>query len=361
MRVLLCYNAGIMKITKRQQIILDELRLRGGLSSKDLLASLAKANLAVSEDSLVRDLDRLKELGFQQSSGRGPARRHSLSDQGWLLSPLDMTTFDSYLALPRPSIRYDRQVLSRLFSVPLFDAAEISQLAEMQKAFTSFMQDMDNQSRERWYQKWLIEFAWKSSSIEGNTYSILETETLLIDHIEAAGKSHAEAQMILNHQTAVRFSDDNPQTFIAPDLGVIEHTHRLLVEELNVASGLRKHSVGISGSAYTPIGNESRIKEELRWLLEQTGAARDAWAKALSLLIALSYMQAFADGNKRTARVVANGILRAHKAPPLIFATIDPTTYRRACLAFYELGSLDPIKQAALDSWRQTVDQVGSS
>jgi len=361
MRVLSCYNAGIMKVTKRQQLILDELRLRGSLSTKDLLESLAKSGHKVSEDSLGRDLNQLKALGFQESSGQGPARKHSLSDKGWLLSTMDKTAFDSYLNSPRPPIPYDRQVLARLFSVPLFDTAETSQLAKMQQAFTSFTKGVDKQTCARWYQKWLIEFAWKSSAIEGNTYSALETETLLIDHIEAAGKSHAEAQMIINHQTAMRFAKDNPQIFIEPALGTIEHTHRLLVEGLGVTSGLRKHQVGISGSTYTPISSQERIKTELDWLIGQAATMRDPWAKSLSHLIALSYLQAFADGNKRTARVVANGILGAHNLPPLVLSAVDPTTYRRACLAFYELGSLDQIKQVALTSWQQTVDQVNFS
>ncbi len=348
----------VIKVTKRQQIVLDQLRLRGSLSSKELLEGLVQASYPVSEDSLTRDLSQLKTIGFQESSGKGPARRHSLSDKGWLLSPMDGATFDAYLSQPRPPIRYDREVVARLLSVPIFDTTESVQLAEMQKTFSGFMQAVDTQTRERWYQKWLIEFAWKSSAIEGNTYSVLETETLLVDNIEAAGKSHAEAQMIVNHQTAVRYCDDNPQALIAPTLSTVEHIYRLLVEGLDVASGLRTHAVGISGSVYKPISSQPRIQTELEWLLGQAATVKDPWSKAVILLMALSYIQAFADGNKRTARVVANGVLSAHHLPPLIFATIDPTAYRRACLAFYELGSLTAIQDAALDSWRQTIDQI---
>lgn len=349
-----------MEITKRQQIILDLLRVQGSLSTSQLLRSLAESSHTVSEDSVGRDLGNLKELGFQQSSRQGPARRHSLTDRGLLLSPMDMTMFDMYLANPRAPIHYERGVLTRVFPEALFTVSETAQLDDMQNIFTKFLEEIDDNTRDRWYQKWLIEFAWKSSAIEGSTYSVLETETLLIDHIQAVGKTPAEAQMIVNHQTAIRFVEDNASELLTPNLRVVEQIHRLLIENLNVASGLRKHAVGISGSAYVPIGNQYQVKEELSWLLEQVSAIQNPWSKALGLLVALSYLQPFADGNKRTARVVVNGVLSAYGLPPLIFSTTDPTAYRRACLAFYELGSLEPLKQITLASWQYTVEQLKS-
>lgn len=45
-----------------------------------------------------------------------------------------------------------------------------------------------------------IDLSWKSSQIEGNTYSLLETERLLKDKETASGKTKEEAIMLLNHK-----------------------------------------------------------------------------------------------------------------------------------------------------------------
>lgn len=42
-----------------------------------------------------------------------------------------------------------------------------------------------------------IDLSWKSSQIEGNTYSLLETERLLKDKETAAGKPKDNAAMLL--------------------------------------------------------------------------------------------------------------------------------------------------------------------
>src|SRR3990167_4718145 len=46
----------------------------------------------------------------------------------------------------------------------------------------------------------LIDLSWNSSRLEGNTYSLLETQRLIEQGEAAEGKDVAEAQMILNHK-----------------------------------------------------------------------------------------------------------------------------------------------------------------
>ena len=49
----------------------------------------------------------------------------------------------------------------------------------------------------------LIDLSWNSSRLEGNTYSLLETERLLAMGESAEGKDARDAQMILNHKRAI--------------------------------------------------------------------------------------------------------------------------------------------------------------
>ena len=48
------------------------------------------------------------------------------------------------------------------------------------------------------FHRLLIDLSWNSSRLEGNTYSLLETERLLEFGVEAEGKDAKEAQMIFS-------------------------------------------------------------------------------------------------------------------------------------------------------------------
>ena len=52
-------------------------------------------------------------------------------------------------------------------------------------------------------QRLLIDLAWNSSRLEGNTYSLLDTQRLISEGVSADNKSATEAQMILNHKDAI--------------------------------------------------------------------------------------------------------------------------------------------------------------
>jgi len=57
----------------------------------------------------------------------------------------------------------------------------------------------------RIFNRLLIDLSYNSSRLEGNTYSLLETEKLLLDGTGAPGRSEEEKIMILNHKEAIRY------------------------------------------------------------------------------------------------------------------------------------------------------------
>ncbi len=342
---------------KRQELIVADL-LVSDMSTSALLESLATQSIEVSEDSLVRDITGLKGMGLVESLGKGPARKHHLTASGRLLAPLSQDSLHTFLSRGRDPVRYNHEWMVSLVSSQLFSEQEKAELDDLQHKFYTFMSTASEVLKNRWYQKWLIEFAWKSSAIEGNTYDALETETLLLDHIEAAGKTHSEAVMILNHQSAIRFVHKNHSRFKAPDVRLFEEVHTLLTADLGVTGGIRDVGVGISGSAYRPLAGKQALQSEA----EQAAAhltTQDIWSRVLATILAISYIQPFEDGNKRTARVLANGFLYASDSIPLVLGNIDPTRYRRACLAFYELGNTSLMKKIMRESWKQTAEELG--
>jgi prophage maintenance system killer protein len=343
--------------SKRQKLIIANLLL-SDMSTSALLEALARQSIEVSEDSLVRDITGLKDVGLVESLGKGPARKHRLTVKGRLLGRLSQDSFNTFLSHDRDPVRYNHGWMTALVSSQLFSEEERAELGSIQRRFNTFMSAASGVVKNRWYQKWLIEFAWKSSAIEGNTYDALETETLILDHIEAAGKTHSEAVMILDHQSAIRFVYEHHSRFAAPDVKLFEDVHALLTANLGVTGGIRNAGVGISGSAYRPLASKPELHNETEQAASHL-TTQDIWSRSLATILAVSYIQPFEDGNKRTARVLANGFLYANDSVPLVLGNVDPTRYRRACLAFYELGNTSLMKEIMQESWKRTVEELG--
>ena len=112
-----------------------------------------------------------------------------------------------------------------------------------------------------------IELSWKSSKIEGNTYSLLETETLIKQSIEAEGHSKDEATMILNHKYAFENMVSNRDVFMTLDISSDITTAQPNDWGTWCRDWNRNHKVGISGSVYVPIDNQWQLREQLDKLI----------------------------------------------------------------------------------------------
>lgn len=193
----------------------------------------------------------------------------------------------------------------------------------------------------------LIDLSWNSSRLEGNTYSLLETKRLIEFGEEAAGKDASEAQMILNHKAAIEYAVETAnEDRITPH--EIYSVHALLSENLlgdPAASGrLRSLIVGIGGSTYMPLENPHILQECFDHFVEKLNAIADPFEQSIFSIVHLSYMQAFEDVNKRTARLVANIPLIKANLKPLSFTDVDPTAYVSALLGVYERNDVSLIR-----------------
>lgn len=185
----------------------------------------------------------------------------------------------------------------------------------------------------------LIDLAWNSSRLEGNTYSLLDTRRLLDFGEAAAGRGPLETQMILNHKDAIEFLVAN-----ANDIGFNRYTilnlHALLANNLladPAAVGRLRHIiVGIDGSAFHPLEMPGLIEECFDQLLATAAAIENPFEQAFFVMVQLPYLQPFDDVNKRVSRLAANiPMIRANLAP-LSFTDVPGDLYTRATLGVYE-------------------------
>lgn len=327
------------------------------LSSRD---EIAKGTAFEGSDATMK---RLLALGVQNGDivveGKARATRYRLSDQAHLLMSLDL---DTYFALDvderqvQTSFNF-KLIKEQLPVVSLFSDEENAHLQELQSAFRQHVGEMTENEYRKEMERLGIDLSWKSSQIEGNTYSLLETERLLRESKTAEGKTKEEAVMLLNHKDALRFIIDNPDYLQELTISHIEDIHQLLTKELSVDKGIRRRRVGITGTNYHPLDNEFQIREAVRDTCDLINSKANIFEKALLAIALLSYIQAFSDGNKRTARITGNAILIANGYCPLSFRSVDSIDYKKAMLIFYEQNNLYAFKQIFIDQFEFAVKE----
>ncbi len=203
----------------------------------------------------------------------------------------------------------------------------------------------------------LIDLSWNSSRLEGNTYSLLETKRLIELGENAAGKDASETQMILNHKAAIEYIIDAAaeEEMSSHDVCSI---HALLSENLlgdPAASGrIREIIVGISGTTYLPLENPYIIKEMFQLFIEKLNLIEDSFEKSFFSIVHLSYLQAFEDVNKRTARLVANIPLVKHNLKPLSFADVNQDAYVKSLLGVYEKNDVSLLRDLYLWAYKRS-------
>ena len=195
------------------------------------------------------------------------------------------------------------------------------------------------------YNRLLVDLSYNSARLEGNTYTLADTEQLLFKGVGAAGKLNAERIMILNHQEAIRYLVKNVAS-LRPDDETIRTLHYLLADSLvapELAGQIRDDSVAASGTTYSRLEGKERLSRLFTNLLEKARRIDDPFEQSFFLLGHIPYLQAFVDVNKRTARLASIIPLIKNDYVPQSFIDVDKNDYLRAMICFYEFNEAGPL------------------
>lgn len=313
---------------------------------------------------------RLKELllnGDIESFGKSRAVRYKLPVNSVVeepefaesdIIPLSKTSKEILRLIMQPAVKRTPVGYNRKF-LESYESNRSSYLTTEEKeklaglGITSQMSAAAGTYARQILERLLIDFSWNSSRLEGNTYSLLETQRLLDKGMLAGEKSAAEAQMILNHKDAIEFLVAD-----SPDIGFNQYTilslHAILSNNLlpNPASSgaLRKHSVGIEGS----------VEEMFELLLEKAASIEDPFEQAFFVMVQLPYLQPFEDVNKRVSRLAANIPLNKKNLAPLSFVEVPAKLYINGLLGVYELNRVDLLKDLFLWAYERSAKQYAA-
>lgn len=339
----------------RDQIILDFIKNKGACSSKEVFEN---TELSISYATLKRILSKLLQENYLSTIGQGKGTKYMISPAFKLLEPIDIEKYYEK--------EIDEREIHEVFNFSIindvlakndvFTETELEKLNSLQMKFEQNISQLSEFEYKREFERWAIDLSWKSSQMEGNTYSLLETERLLREKETAAGKTKEEAVMLLNHKDALDFILENPDYLHPLAVSKIEDIHSILTKELSVERNLRKRRVGISGTNYRPLDNEFQILEAMQNSCDIINSKNNVFEKALLTLVLISYIQPFMDGNKRTARIVSNAIMMNEKNCPLSFRTVGSIDYKKAMLLFYEQNNISRFKKIFIDQYEFAVN-----
>jgi hypothetical protein len=339
-------------------------RYPDGVGSARLCEELS---LSLPPRTLQRRLKRLEKEGRITSSGSGKGKRYfPTSSKPALTKPTSVTEPNARSgAIPlsvdarkirqavqsplsaRTPVGYDPFFLTSYqpnttFYLPLATRKRLAEMGQVGitdlPAGTYLRQILD---------RLLIDLAWNSSRLEGNTYSLLETQRLLELGESAEGKATQEAQMILNHKAAIEMLAD-PTEEIGFNRYNVCNLHALLSDNLlsdPAACGrLRSRPVGISGTVFHPLEVPQQIEKNLLLILTKASSIEDAFEAAFFVMVQLPYLQAFEDVNKRVSRLAANIPMIRHNFCPLSFVDVEADDYVNALIGVYELQRIEYLR-----------------
>lgn len=347
------------KLNKRQDAVLAFIELNKSVSGGQILEYIQQKVEDVTKMTINRDLDKLLELNLIERQGSGRAIVYAPSAQYLILKKIDVEKYFAVNFRDRSITPVFNENIFNLLSGEIITEKEADGLEKINKKYLHSKKKLEEESpailRREW-ERLIMELSWKSSEIEGDTYTLLETEALIKENQLAKGKDKTEAQMILNHKKALDFILENPDFFFEFETKKIKKMHAILVEGLDVSYDFRSHGVGIGGTLYRPPVNQKELSQMTDKLSETVRKIRNPFAKALIALLVISYLQPFEDGNKRTARIVANGILHAHQKAMLSYRDVDVLEYKKAVLLFYEQNNISYFKELFLKQFEFAVD-----
>lgn len=349
----------------------------GSVSIHELVAMLGEG---YPERTVRRWLIEFVELGLVEKNGQKRSTKYRLTtkvtpsanqvverQQRWpdFFSAMAISAID-YVKKPifeRIPTSYDFDWFNEYIPNKTFYLTESERVQLEQAGQRSLSLEPAGTYARKVFNRLLIDLSYNSSRLEGNTYSLLETERLLSQGLSVEGKLDMERVMILNHKEAIRYLISH-SGHLKPGFDEVCTLHYLLADALvlnQYAGKVRDQGVRIGGSAYIPLENRSMLKEQLKKICDKACDIINPYEQSLFLLIHIAYLQAFIDVNKRTSRLSANIPLISNNLVPLSFNDVVNDDYTAAIISVYELKNTRPIAELFCFSYLRTCLQYDAT
>ncbi len=304
--------------------------LEGATNSAEIIKRMPGVELRTTQ----RALERLSDLELVESTGPSNAPKYSVNYQ----TLLTYNVAEKFLT--------DENRPESSYNFALVDWLNSCASSELTKIIGTKIPKSPQKMSQRDVEHLTIELSWKSSALEGNTYTLLDTNLLLTEGVRPKNRTDFETQMIINHKDAIEFIMQNTEAFSGKiAFKTVVQLHRIIGKNLGIDAGVRKRVVKISASNYTPPTTPSILREQADKILTIISNQDQPFTKALLALALMPYLQTFEDGNKRTGRLLANAILISTVGQGFSLRKVEARDLALAYLQFYEFNSMHNLRQ----------------
>jgi len=330
-----------------------------GIAINDLLHKLGET---ISRRTLQRTLTDLITSGKISTLGQGRGvkyyprsdrpNKENLAPQAWKIKQYVCQSINS-----RKSVNYNRKFLDDYQpNITFYLPKKVRQKLHTIGNIFAIERPAGTYARQMLHQL-LIDLSWNSSRLEGNTYSLLETERLLDFGERVEGKSLQDAQMLLNHKAAIEFLVESANEEGFSNFTVL-NLHALLSDNLlsspNACGRLRTIPVGIGKTVYKPSAIPQLIMECFQAILTKATTIVDPFEQAFFVMVHLPYLQPFEDVNKRVSRLAANIPLIRENLCPVSFLDVSTQEYIDGILGVYELNKTELLMEVFIWAYERS-------
>lgn len=178
---------------------------------------------------------------------------------------------------------------------------------------------LDELTKKEVFKNYIIEFAYNTASIEGNTINLEEARNLLSEGITPKDKTLREIYDLQNTEKVFfEITEKKPESELDHDL--IIKIHDRLLENIDARKGYRTTDIRVVKSNFDASPGKY-VKTDMDLLLKWFNKNKDTLHPLILAIVfhhKFEKIHPFSDGNGRTGRMLLNFILLKNAFPPTI-------------------------------------------
>lgn len=185
-------------------------------------------------------------------------------------------------------------------------------------------------TQEDFYKKYIVEFAYNSTSLEGNTITLKEAEKLLLENKTPRNKDLREIHDIKN--TEIVFNVIRTGMTEKLNHNYVIGIHDQLIKDIDERVGYRTHDIRVFKSRFeaTPAKYVKADMEVLfKWYVSNENSLHPVVLAAM-FHHKFEKIHPFADGNGRTGRMLMNKILLSKGFPCIVISNSNRSLYLKS-------------------------------
>ncbi len=253
---------------------------------------------------------------------------------------IELVMFKSFLK----TVKFYYEMSEKHYKSEVLTKKELKNLALLKISHISFLFKFAKSDLERYEQSMYTKYVYGTTSIEGNTYTLRETDLTLNEGITVGGKEKREFYEIENYGKLQAYIKS--QKTIKFDENLVKKIHAIIMQNIDddSAGSFRKIDVGIRGASFLPMQAvlvEEEIKNLFEWFDENTEKIQE-----LELITIFHQkfeeIHPFKDGNGRVGRELVRIWLYIHGLPTIFIDKTNREEYLK-CLDKGNTGNHTPL------------------